>query len=173
MKKYILTGGPGSGKSSIILELERLGMATIREAAEDVIKLQQAHGNPEPWTDQDFQTQIYKLQVQRERNILERNYPIFLDRGTIDGLAYAEFRNEDPPIGLRQDLINRNYNNKVFLIENLGNCQNTEVRKENLEEALILENLLEKTYKELGHKIIRIPPATLQERTNLILERID
>ena len=44
MKKYILTGGPGSGKSSILLGLEQQGETIIREAAEDYIKHQQAQG---------------------------------------------------------------------------------------------------------------------------------
>ena len=43
-KKYVLSGGPGSGKSSILLGLEQLGEYIVREAAEDYIKYKQAQG---------------------------------------------------------------------------------------------------------------------------------
>ena len=61
-KKYILTGGPGTGKSSLILALEQAGYATIREAAEDYIRFRQAMGQPEPWTEEDFQALLRDLQ---------------------------------------------------------------------------------------------------------------
>ena len=48
IRKFVLTGGPGSGKSSIILELERRGEYVVREAAEDVIRLEQAKGIKNP-----------------------------------------------------------------------------------------------------------------------------
>ena len=172
IKKYILTGGPGSGKSSIILDLEQRGYATIREAAEDVIKYQQALGNKEPWTNKDFQIWIYKLQLQREKS-LQNPEKVFLDRGIVDELAYCEFRKEEPPKGLIEQITNLNYQSPIFLIENLGHCQQTEVRQEKLEQALTIERLLEKTYRGLGYEIIKIPPAPLQERTDLILKHIE
>ena len=51
MKKYILTGGPGTGKSTLILALEQEGYATVPEAAEAYIKYRQAMGKPDPWTE--------------------------------------------------------------------------------------------------------------------------
>lgn len=48
VKKYVITGGPGTGKSSIILALEKKGEHIVHEAAEDFIKLQQARGIKEP-----------------------------------------------------------------------------------------------------------------------------
>ena len=61
-RKYILTGGPGSGKSSILLELRSRGNTIVREAAEDVIRLEQARGNTKPWELPEFQRKILELQ---------------------------------------------------------------------------------------------------------------
>ena len=68
-QKYVLTGGPGSGKSSIILALEMQEEYVIREAAEDYIRLRQAQGQPQPWTEADFQDRILDIQMQREARI--------------------------------------------------------------------------------------------------------
>src|SRR3989338_538036 len=89
-KTYILTGGPGTGKSSLILALEQRGEYTIREAAEDHIKLRQANGIKEPWTEPDFQDLILDLQLRREERIPKETEKAFIDRGLPDGLAYAK-----------------------------------------------------------------------------------
>ena len=47
MKRYILTGTAGSGKTSIIQELKSKGYAVVEEAATDVIALEQVNGDPE------------------------------------------------------------------------------------------------------------------------------
>ncbi|MEU0486543.1 AAA family ATPase [Streptosporangium sp. NPDC006013] len=50
MKRYILTGTPGAGKTAILRWLECDGHTVVEEAATDVIALHQARGEPKPWT---------------------------------------------------------------------------------------------------------------------------
>ncbi len=47
-KRYILTGAPGSGKTSIALGLRRRGVAVVGEAVTDLIADAQAAGVDEP-----------------------------------------------------------------------------------------------------------------------------
>jgi predicted ATPase len=42
MKRYIITGAPGAGKTAIIRELELEGFSLVEEGATDVIYAQQA-----------------------------------------------------------------------------------------------------------------------------------
>ena len=49
MRRFVLTGTPGSGKSSVIKELEKLGHTVIHEAATDLIRTEQAQGIEHPW----------------------------------------------------------------------------------------------------------------------------
>lgn len=168
MKKYILTGGPGTGKSTLILALEKQGEHIIKEAAEDHIKLRQAQGQPEPWTEPDFQDEILDLQIQREQRIPKEAERVFIDRGATDGLAYAQPGTEIYK-RLLQEAKTRKYE-KVFLIETLGTTEKTEVRRENHEEAVKLAQKLEQIYKYLGYEVIRIPVGTVQERLEKILK---
>lgn len=47
---YVITGGPGTGKTSLIEALERDGLKTIKEVARDIIKEQQQQGGEAlPW----------------------------------------------------------------------------------------------------------------------------
>lgn len=170
MKKYILTGGPGSGKSSIILALEHAGEYTVREAAEDYIRLRQAQGQKEPWKDADFQEQILRLQMQREARIPQDAKRAFLDRGLLDGLAYAEPGTEAYE-RIEEEASKARYDG-VFLIETLGQTEKTAVRRENHEEAVRLGEKLEQVYKEHGYSPIKVQTGTLEERVKAILENL-
>ena len=49
---YVITGGPGTGKTSLIEELKIVGYQTVKEVARDIIKEQQQQGGDAlPWKD--------------------------------------------------------------------------------------------------------------------------
>ena len=48
MKRYILTGAPGAGKTAILRHLELDGYGVVEEAATDIIALEQVQGVAEP-----------------------------------------------------------------------------------------------------------------------------
>lgn len=64
-KRFIFIGTPGSGKTSVILELKRLGYVIIPESATDVINLAQAKGNMRPWEQANFIDKIVLTQKLR------------------------------------------------------------------------------------------------------------
>ncbi|MBW3014068.1 AAA family ATPase, partial [Candidatus Woesearchaeota archaeon] len=156
------------GKSSIILALEQRGEYIIREAAEDYIKIRQAQGQKEPWTEPDFQEKILELQVKREEKIHPEAKRAFIDRGVADGLAYTD--KEDICKKIKEAEKQAGYEKKVFLVEHLGQTEKTEVRREDHEEAIKLGEKLSKIYEELGYEIIKIPAGTVEERLEKILE---
>jgi energy-coupling factor transporter ATP-binding protein EcfA2 len=67
-KRFIFTGTSGSGKTSVILELEKLGYTVIHEAATDVIRGEQAKGGMRPWEEPNFINKIAHIQKERQRN---------------------------------------------------------------------------------------------------------
>ncbi|MBN2052867.1 AAA family ATPase [Candidatus Woesearchaeota archaeon] len=170
MKRYILTGGPGAGKSSIILALEKQGEYTIREAAEDCIKLKQAQGIKEPWTEPGFQESILELQQQREARVPKEAARVFIDRGLLDGLAYTKPRTEtykkiaEAAAKTKYDL--------VFIIEPLETVEKTAVRREDMKEALEIRKKLEETYRQAGYEPILIKAGPLEQRVKKILAHI-
>lgn len=172
MKQYILTGGPGTGKSSIILALERRGEYVVREAAEDTIRYMQASGIEEPWLRYDFQKEVVLLQQQREARIPESIERIFFDRGLYDSLAYIQ-KYGHPMFPEFLEATKDCMYDKVFLVENLGKCENTDYRAESLEEALDLEKRQRENYEKLGFEIITVPVMTLEDRVNFVLSKCD
>lgn len=174
MKRYILTGTPGSGKTVLIRYLENMGYDVVEEAATDVINLAQACGNPTPWTTSDFIEKIIQLQTQRRiRNTATPPYQFF-DRSPLCTLALAKFLGHTPSKILLDeiDLIKNKkiYQNKVFFIENLGHCQQTDARKISFEDALRFEDIHEAVYSAHDYELIKIPNQAVSKRVQTILQ---
>ncbi len=56
---YVLTGGPGSGKTSVLQELERRGYICIPEVARPIIKEQiSINGNALPWKNREKYSEL-------------------------------------------------------------------------------------------------------------------
>ena len=83
MKRYILTGTPGCGKTSILRCFEVAGYAVIEEAATDIIALRQAQGIAEPWTHPGFIEDITNLQKLRQMRIADVTEVQFYDRSPL------------------------------------------------------------------------------------------
>src|SRR5688572_8595585 len=67
MQRYILTGAPGAGKTTILAALRDRGYAVVDEAATDVIAREHALGIEEPWRSAGFIDAIALLQRERQQ----------------------------------------------------------------------------------------------------------
>jgi predicted ATPase len=175
IKKYVITGGPGCGKTSVITGLELNGKYVVREVSETIISFEKALGNLEPWTKAKFQEDIIKLQLQRESLISKEVKEVFLDRGIFDNLAYCIQLNQPVPKILKEyeeNPKNANYMPLVFLLEPLSHWDNNNVRYENLEISKKISDLIEQVYINLGFEIVKVPPMPLKERVDFILNKI-
>jgi predicted ATPase len=66
MRRFVITGAPGAGKTAILRQLELDGFRVVEEAATDVIAAAQARGTAEPWTDPSFVDHVANLQRERQ-----------------------------------------------------------------------------------------------------------
>src|SRR6478735_4235717 len=94
MKKIVITGGPGAGKTVISRHFALAYPARfvlVPEAATQVYDaLQTRWDRLDVPGRRDVQRKIYQLQVDQEDRTLAANpgHVLLLDRGTIDGAAY-------------------------------------------------------------------------------------
>jgi predicted ATPase len=177
MKRFILTGAPGSGKTAIIRQLEIDGFSVVEEAATDIIAAAQAHGTPQPWMRPSFIDDIARLQKDRQIRASHQPDEIqFHDRSAICTAALAIYLGyPDSPIlsgELRRIKAESTYQPHVFFIRNLGFITPTEARQITFEETLRFEKIHEETYRQFGFELIFIEPATVSERVSIIKEAI-
>jgi predicted ATPase len=173
MRRFILTGAPGAGKTAVIRQLEIDGFGVVEEAATDVIALAQARGIDEAWRDPSFIDSIVDLQRQRQiRAVCQPDEVQFHDRSAICTAALAVWLGHPVSDTLSRELdrikTGEIYQKRVFFIRNLGYITPTEARRISLEDALRFEQLHEETYRSLGYEIVQVEPADVRSRVAAI-----
>lgn len=173
MKRFILTGTPGAGKTAILRQLEMDCFGVVEEAATDVIALWQARGIAEPWTDAAFVDAVVELQTQREmRAAMQPDASQFHDRSVVCTAALASYLGYNYSDALQSALDRivrvRVFEKRAFFIRSLGFVEPSAARRISLEEAMRFETIHEETYRKYGFDIHWIEPASLTERVEAV-----
>jgi len=179
--RFVITGGPGVGKTSILHYLRDNGYHVVGEAATDVIRHALEKGITKPWDKNyksDFNDEILDLQYRRQNETPDTGL-VFFDRSMIDTFTYALI----PMGGTKslktmaskvQSVVDEQfYNQTVFFIDNLNGCETTEIRHENLEQLKLIEKHIEQNYRALGFKVVHITKDTVENRAKQILAHIE
>ena len=173
MRRFIITGAPGAGKTAVIRQLELDAFSVVEEAATDVIAAAQARGAAEPWTDPSFLDLITNLQ--RQRQIRASYLPDeiqFHDRSVVCTAALSTYLGHpvSPTLAHELERIKREaiFQRRVFFIRNLGFIKTTEARRISFEDALHFERIHEETYRRYGFELVPIASGDLFGRVKAI-----
>jgi predicted ATPase len=159
--KYVITGGPCSGKTTLIDKLKGQGFGVLEEVAREVL----ARSSSLPFY--NLQKEIYDIQIQREKHIENHANLYFLDRGWIDGHAYfKQYKGAVPEEFLTAPV--KKYE-QVFVLDRLP-LVNDSVRLENEEVAASLHKNIVDAYTNAGYKPIKVPAIGVENRLDFILE---
>ena len=173
MRRFIVTGAPGAGKTAIIRQLKLDGFSVVEEAATDIIAEAHRQGTLEPWKDPSFIDSIVHLQRDRQmRASFQAAEVQFHDRCVVCTAALAKYLGHPFPPVLVSELerIKREaiYEQRVFFIRNLGFITPTEARRISFEETVIFEKVHEAVYREYGFELFFVAPGTLEERVEVV-----
>jgi predicted ATPase len=173
MRRFIITGAPGAGKTAILRQLERDGFGVVEEAATDVIAAAQAQGIVQPWTDALFVDAIVALQRERQLEAASSTDEIqFHDRSAVCTAALAEYLGyaRSPKLINELERISKEaiFERRVFFVRTLGFITRTEARQISFDESLRFERIHEDTYRDFGFDLISVAAGPLLERVAAI-----
>jgi predicted ATPase len=173
VRRFVITGAPGAGKTAIVRQLELDGFSVVEEAATDVIAAAQAQGKGELWKHPSFIDAIAHLQRDRQiRGSFQPNQVQFHDRCAVCTAALAVWLEYpfSPFLAGELDRIKKEgiYQNRVLFIRNPGFVTPTEARRISFEETVRFEKLHEEIYRDFGFELVPIEPGSLLGRVRII-----
>lgn len=176
--RIVITGGPFSGKTTLVNALAERGFQTVPEAAIVVIEeLKAEHGleGQAAWRAQhpeEFQERIVGKQLELEGAADQEggSEPVFLDRGRLDGVAYCRIYDSAVPAPLAAACADLPYS-RVILLDTLSRFERRSQsgRTSNRERSLAIRDALRDVYTEHGLAPIEIPELPLEARVDATL----
>ena len=173
-KWYVLTGGPSTGKTTLLQQLQALHYSTIPEAARQIIDEFLARGISIESLRADelkFQAMVAKRKASLEASVDPQSITFF-ERGMHDTLAYVRYYNFAIDSQLAT-LLNQAHYSRVFLLEPLDVYHDDYARVEDANFTRQLHQLLYDAYSEFNMKPITIPNLPVKDRLNLIISNLD
>lgn len=167
IQRFIITGGPATGKSSIIDYFQQTGHPCFEEVSREIIQKKNIKTSDKNF---DFESAVFQ---KRKKQFLAATKLHFYDRSMLDGLAYMKIQNISIPQQMLTDLKTHRYESKVFIAPVWwGIYHQDSERLESFEEAVAIEKSLREIYQSFGYELVEIPLTSVEERVKFILSQI-
>lgn len=174
--KFIFTGGPCCGKTTVIKELQKMGYQVCPEAYSALYRAAKINGTLEKFcSDMLYQRHLIMQRHLEQESRLDLNKPAFLDRSIPDVIFYGNYFN----VKMSMDLLQKFAEHKadyaiVFFFEPVPAVfyQSTDVRSETRVEALKIHQALLAGYVQHDFNIIHVPFDSIEKRVDFILDKV-
>lgn len=167
----VITGGGGSGKSSLIEFFIAQGYCAVREAARDQIRLSlEQNSDALPWADITAFSKNVQQQMLKDYELFPESTFCFYDRCLLDVLSYLIKDNIPAYDSLLVDIEKYRYYSTVFVLppwKDIFTKDNE--RTEDFDDTVMAFQVIKKTYEQNGYKVVEVSKVSVLERAEFIL----
>lgn len=175
LRRIVVTGGPGSGKTSLIDTLQARGFHRSIEAGRAIIQEEvRTGGTALPWGDRQAYTE---RMLAWELASLDASEgwagPVFFDRGLPDIVGYLRLCELAAPAAVDEAVERVRYDPLVFIAPPWPEifAQDAE-RRQDLAEAERTYAAMAEVYPALGYTLVELPRVDVEARADFVLERL-
>ncbi|MFY1713334.1 AAA family ATPase [Tritonibacter mobilis] len=172
---FVVTGGPGAGKTSLITELARRGFHTIPESGRAIIREEmQSGGDALPWADRmAYAERMLERDLRAYEDAQALSGLVIFDRGIPDILGYLTLCGLPLPPHVTAATRAARYNARVFLAPYWDEIFKPDTeRKQTCAEAKATCAVMQETYTALGYQITELPRADIASRADFVCEQL-
>jgi len=174
MPKYIITGGPGAGKTSLLEGLRQSRYPCQAEASRQLIIEEKERGSGcLPWLDLPcFAGKVLQRMVSSSE-AAGNTGPVFFDRGIPDIIAYLKAARLPVEEMYITALERYRYAPTVFLLPPWEEIyvQDSE-RWQTFAEAALLADQIRTVYRQAGYQVAELPLGPVQQRITFIQDTL-
>ncbi|HOD10683.1 MAG TPA: ATP-binding protein [Flavobacterium sp.] len=171
----VITGGPGTGKTTIIDGLIEQGYSCFPEISRQITLEAKKQGIEQLFLEKPllFSELLLEGRKKQYQSALQDQAEIvFLDRGIPDILAYMHYIGDSYPAFFDQACHEHQYS-KIFVLPPWEEIyESDEARYENFEQATLLFDHLKETYQNYNYQLIEVPTGTVEERIQFIINQL-
>lgn len=166
--RFVLTGGPGAGKTAVLDAIGARGYRCVPEVARAIIKARIEAGlSPRPQPE-DFARQIFAADARNHRAASPREVTFF-DRGVVDALGMLKASGAMSVTEIETNLRRYAYNKTTFLLPPWEAIYCTdEERDQSFAEAVLVCESLRAWYTQCGYDLVEVPLGSLSDRADFI-----
>lgn len=172
---FVITGGPGAGKTSLIAELGRRGHVSVEEAGRAIIRRQNAIGGAGVHAADRvlFRELMLAHMIDRYEQAGVTDQPVFFDRGIPGLIGYCRLIGVPVPDHIRRAADVYRYYETVFVMPPWREIYARDhERHQDFAEAVRTYEVVVEGYREAGYTLLEPPKAGVAERADFVLEQV-
>ncbi|MEM9896755.1 MAG: AAA family ATPase [Bacteroidota bacterium] len=171
IKKYIITGAPGTGKTTLIHALEKHYLCMHEVSRKVIAQEQQSKREGTPWQDLSrFATLFYEYFI---RTLKNNPQALITDRSLLDLAAYHLVEGMSIPAYIDEFPYHETFQRKVFFNPTWQEIYRVdEQRQQTFEYCIELEKALKKTYVAKKFQLDLLPKDTVAHRVEFVKKSI-
>lgn len=172
-QRYIISGGPGTGKTKLLEALAARGESCCAEVSRELIREQTASGGTLlPWNDLEAFAEecVRRMKAQAAHCPTDRR--VFLDRGLPDVAGYLRHGGYQVPTELLS-LVSMYAPVMFFAPAWEAIYVNDAERPQTYAEAVALGAHIKRAYQDYGFTVLELPRQTVEVRARYIIETLD
>ena len=171
----MITGGPGTGKSTVIDQLASMEFTCMPEISRTITKEAQESGIDQLFLTDPllFSRLLLKGRIKQYQEAdLQQSNTVFFDRGIPDIHGYMDYLGTEYPNDYIKKSNEHRYS-KIFMMPPWKNIYKTDnERYESFEQSLIIYQYLITAYEANNYTIITVPEGSISSRVDFILKSL-
>lgn len=171
--RIVITGGPGTGKTSLLTKLVSADMRLMPDTGCEIMRGRHQQGltaRPDP---EQFGWDMLKADIKNYRLADELTGIVFFDRSILDSMCYLDELSELGGDVRRSCLESYPYRRRVFILPPWQVIHTTdETRDDSFQECVEVDRAIRDWYESAEYELVEVPTLSVAERCEFVMAHL-